>query len=73
MLWVASTLYKQSETLQGENLHDFECLCKVLAVNLMVWCSHMWWQEALCIVLVQITSKSNSLNVVVCINHFQII
>jgi hypothetical protein len=27
----------------------------------------MWWQEALCTVLVQITQKSNSMNVVVCI------
>jgi hypothetical protein len=33
----------------------------------------MWWQEALCMALVQITPKSNSMNVVVCINPLQII
>jgi hypothetical protein len=37
----------------------------------MVWCSHMWWQEALCMVLVQITPKSDNVNVVVCIKPFQ--
>jgi hypothetical protein len=39
----------------------------------MVWCSHMWWQKELCMVLVQITPKSNCMNVVVCINPFQTI
>jgi hypothetical protein len=42
-----------------------------LAGVFMVWCCHMWWQEALCMVLVQITQKSNSMNVVVCINPTQ--
>jgi hypothetical protein len=37
----------------------------------MFWCCHMWWQEALSMVLVQITPKSNSMNVVVCSNPTQ--
>jgi hypothetical protein len=37
----------------------------------MVWCSHMWWQEALCMILVQITPKNNSMNVAVCRNPTQ--
>jgi hypothetical protein len=31
----------------------------------------MWWQEAHCMVLVQITPKNNSMNVVVCIKPTQ--
>jgi hypothetical protein len=31
----------------------------------------MWWHEAVRIVLVQITSNSNSMNVVLYINPFQ--
>jgi hypothetical protein len=71
MLWVASTLPKQAETLLCTYLHNFYCVCKILAVAFMVWCSHMWWQEALCMVLKQITPKSNSMNVVGCIKPSQ--
>jgi hypothetical protein len=42
-----------------------------LYVAFMVWCSHMWWQKALCMVLVQISPKSNGMNVVGCIKPSQ--
>jgi hypothetical protein len=71
MLWFASTLPKQYETFQGTYLHVVQCVCKVLAVEFLVWCCHMWWQEALSMVLVQISKKSNSMNVVVCSNPTQ--
>jgi hypothetical protein len=53
MMWFTSTLYKQAENLQVIYVHVVKCVYKVLYVGIMVWCSHMWLQEALCMVLVQ--------------------
>jgi hypothetical protein len=71
MLWLASNLSKQSETLQGIYLYVVKFVGKVLAVTFMFWFSHIWWQEALSMVLVQITPKCDSMDVVGCINPLQ--
>jgi hypothetical protein len=71
MFWFAETLPKQAETLQSLLSHVVEGVCKGLDVAVKDWFRHRCWQEALCMVLVQITPKSNSMNVLVCSNPTQ--